>query len=403
VIAVDTERLTASLPTGYRARPFEDRDREPWVAERNTWYGPMEQGSAKEWRTWEAMAPDKSLLRIAVDDPSGHLAALADIGAGGAFQHPDGAQSGGVSVGRADRSKGIGSSLLAVIIDEAIRRKAPRFLAGASEAHPDALAWAAKRGFREIGRRIESYVELASFDPSPFSAGVDENGNVTATAAGVGFYDHRTKAGWTAGAGLDSGMGATRIPWNQKTAAAATASAPAAAAGIARARVDDVRGSGIALKTIDEILDGRDGETREGFIRALYDAETPMWEDVPWATPTPHWPYDRFRQMGFESGQMIADVSVVAYDGDTIAGFTMTGKRQSQDGYTWMTGVGRSYRGRGLATAIKVEALSRAKAKGLRALLTTNDEPNKAMREINAKLGYRTLPGHVQLEKPLLH
>src|SRR5205814_123832 len=37
-----------------------------------------------------------------------------------------------------------------------------------------------------------------------FSAGVDENGNVTATAAGVGFYDHRTKAGWTAGAGLEA-------------------------------------------------------------------------------------------------------------------------------------------------------------------------------------------------------
>jgi len=243
-----------------------------------------------------------------------------------------------VSVARADRGKGIGSSLLAVVIDEAIRRKAPRFLAGASEAHPDALTWAAKRGFREIGRRIESYVELASFDPARF-----------------------------------------------------------------RKRADDVRGSGIALKTIDEILDGRDGDSRETFIRALYDAETPMWEDVPWATPMPHWPYDRFRRMGFESGQMIADVSIVAYDGETIAGFTMTGKRQSQDGYTWMTGVGRSYRGRGLATAIKVEALSRAKAKGLRALLTTNDEPNKAMREINAKLGYRTLPAHVQLEKPLLH
>jgi len=338
MIAVDTERLTASLPAGYRARPFEDRDREAWVAERNTWFGPMEHGSAKEWRAWEAMAPDESQIRIAVDDASGQLAAIADVGAGGAFQHPDGAQSGGVSVARAHRGRGIGSSLLAVIVDEAVRRKAPRFLAGASEAHPDAVAWATKRGFREIGRRIEAYVELAAFDPAKFGA-----------------------------------------------------------------RANEVRGSGIALKTIDEILDGRDGENREGFIRALYDAETPMWEDVPWATPTPHWPYDRFRHMAFESGQMIADVSVVAYDGDAIVGFTMTGKRQSQDAYTWMTGVGRNYRGRGLATAIKVEALSRAKAKGLRAMLTTNDELNKAMREINAKLGYRVLPAHVQLEKPLLH
>jgi mycothiol synthase len=338
VIGLDTDRLTDSLPRGYRARPFEERDREPWVAERNSWYGPMERSTAKEWRIWETMAPDDSRLRIIIEDEAGRVAAMADLSAGGAFRHPDGAQSGGVSVARADRGKGIGSALLAVIVDEAVRRKAPRFLAGASSAHPESLDWATKRGFREIGRRIESYVELATFDPAPFSA-----------------------------------------------------------------RADLALRSGITLRTIDEVLDGRNGESREGFIRALHDAEKPMWEDVPWATPTPHWPLERFRQMAFDSGQMMADMSVIAYDGDTIAGFTMTGKRDSVDGYTWMTGVGRDYRGRGLATAIKVEALSRAKAKGLRAMLTTNDEPNKAMREVNAKLGYQMLPAHIQLEKPLLH
>ncbi len=338
VIALDTDRLTASLPKGYRARPFEDRDREPWVAERNTWYGPMEQGSAKEWRIWEGISPDDSLLRLIVEDEAGRVAAMADLSNGGAFRHPDGAQSGGVSVARAHRGKGIGSALLAVIVDEAIRRKAPRFLAGASAAHPDSLEWAAKRGFREIGRRIEAYVELATFDARPFSA-----------------------------------------------------------------KVDQVRRSGITLRTIEEILDGRDGDSRETFIRALHEAEKPMWEDIPWATPTPQWPLERFRQMAFESGQMIPEASIVAFDGETIAGLTTTGKRESLDGYTWMTGVGRDYRGRGLATAIKVEALSRAKAKGLRAMLTTNDEPNKAMRDINAKLGYQLLPAHVQLDKPLLH
>jgi iron complex outermembrane recepter protein len=33
---------------------------------------------------------------------------------------------------------------------------------------------------------------------------VDENGNPTVTPVGVSFYDHRTKAGWTAGAGIEA-------------------------------------------------------------------------------------------------------------------------------------------------------------------------------------------------------
>ena len=66
-----------------------------------------------------------------------------------------------------------------------------------------------------------------------------------------------------------------------------------------------------------------------------------------------------------------------------------------------MTGTGRDYRGRGLATAMKVKMLAAAKTAGLRAMLTTNDEPNKAMRGINAKLGYVMLPANVELEKTL--
>src|SRR4030081_1615301 len=116
VIAVDAERLTASLPAGHRAPACEARAGEPWVAERNTWYGPMEQGTAKEWRAWEAMSPYASRLGIAVDDPSGQLAAFADVSDGGAFRHPDGAQSGGVSVARAHRGKTIRRSPLAGMV-----------------------------------------------------------------------------------------------------------------------------------------------------------------------------------------------------------------------------------------------------------------------------------------------
>jgi opacity protein-like surface antigen len=39
---------------------------------------------------------------------------------------------------------------------------------------------------------------------SGFSSGVDDNGNPIVTPVGIGFYEHRTKAGWTAGAGLEA-------------------------------------------------------------------------------------------------------------------------------------------------------------------------------------------------------
>jgi iron complex outermembrane recepter protein len=39
---------------------------------------------------------------------------------------------------------------------------------------------------------------------SGFTPGVDENGNPIVTPVGIGFYDHRTKAGWAAGAGFET-------------------------------------------------------------------------------------------------------------------------------------------------------------------------------------------------------
>ena len=336
MITIDTDPITARLPSGYRARQFRDSDREPLVEERNSWSHPMQRQSADEWRMWERLSPDETQYRITVEDLAGRVTASANLSAGGFMRHSDGAQSGGVAVARGDRGKGIGSALLQTLEHEARRRGAPRLLGGASAALSFALAWATKRGFREIGRRIESYVELASFDPS-------------------GLAD----------------------------------------------RVSSVKASGIRLRTFAEVLDGLDDAGRESFYRSLYEAQTPMWEDIPFATRPEPWPYERFRKLTFEGGQMFYDCSILAYDGEAIVGFTTTGKRQEKDGLTWLTGTARTHRGRGIATALKVEALSRAKAKGLRALTTVNDEPNKAMRGINANLGYQTLPAHVQLEKTL--
>jgi RimJ/RimL family protein N-acetyltransferase len=157
----------------------------------------------------------------------------------------------------------------------------------------------------------------------------------------------------------------------------------------------------VRIRTFTEVLAERDDAGKDRFWHELWEAEGPMWDDIPFATPTPHWPYERFHKMTVKSGQLLSDVSTVAYQGDEIVGFTTTGDRQGKDGWTWMTGVAREHRGKGIAMAIKVDVLTRAKAKNLRAMCTVNDEPNKAMRGVNIKLGYQPVPDHVELEKHL--
>ena len=329
------ETITERLPNGYRAREFRDSDRETWVEDRNAERHELQQGSADEWRDWEKLNPPEDLYRIAVETTDGRPVAGVALGPG-VFPRPDGALHGGVGVMRAHRKKGLGSVLLDVMEAEARRRGAPRILAGTESSQQGALEWAQARGYHEIGRRIESYVMVRTFDPSPF-----------------------------------------------------------------RDVLDRVDASGLRLRSLSEVLAGRDAAATEAFWRDLYEADAPMWEDVPWSSPMPHLPWDKFHKMMVESGKIIPDATIIALDGDAIAGYTSTGKQGTDRGYTYMTGTGRNYRGRGIATALKLAMLAGAKKAGLRAMLTTNDEPNKAMRGINAKLGYVMLPAHIELEKTL--
>jgi mycothiol synthase len=325
--------LNTRLPQGYRARAFDDADREPIVAAGNSESHPMEAESAEEWRHWERMIDDPQRVRITVVGPDGTVAGTGSL-AVGMMARADGAQFLGMSVFKAHRRRGIGSATLESLEVEAKRRRVPRVLAGVSASKPFAFEFAKKRGYGEIGRRIMSFRELASYEPGA---------------------------------------------WHESLARVAS--------------------QGIAFRSFTEILAERDEPGRARFWRDLWEAEGPMWDDIPFASPIPHWSYEQFVKMSVENPQIMRDLSIVAYDGGTIVGYTMTGDRQGKDGNTYMTGVARTHRGRGIAMALKVDVLARAKAHGLRAMTTVNDEPNKAMRGVNIKLGYQPVPDHIELEK----
>src|SRR5437867_8377448 len=97
--------LNARLPKGYRARSFEDADREPLVEAGNAESHEMERQSAAEWRRWESMFTDKTQLRLVLTAPDGSVAGMGSIQAG-FFPRPD-AQQIGIGVRRDHRNRGI--------------------------------------------------------------------------------------------------------------------------------------------------------------------------------------------------------------------------------------------------------------------------------------------------------
>ena len=326
--------VNARLPKGYRAREFADSDREPIVAEGNAESHPMERQSAADWRFWEERNADPARRRFTIVTSEDAIAGTGSL-AVGMMRRPDGSQFIFANVFSEHRNRGVGSALLTALEAEAKRRAVPRVLSGASGARPFAIGFARKRGYREIGRRIMSYRELATYDP----------------------------AAW-------------------------------------RESLDRVASAGVVLRTFTEITKGKDAAARDRFWHDLWEAEGPMWDDIPFSSPSPHWPYEKFREMVVESPRTLHDVSLVAFHGEQIVGYTVTGV-SDEDGHTYMTGVARDHRGKGIAMALKVDVLARAKAAGLRAMKTVNDEPNKAMRGVNLKLGYQPVPDNVELEKVL--
>jgi len=74
-----------------------------------------------------------------------------------------------VQVGPERRRQGVGGALLARLLEIANARGAELVRAEPRASWPESLAWAERRGFREIRRGWESTLDLAGFDPDAFS------------------------------------------------------------------------------------------------------------------------------------------------------------------------------------------------------------------------------------------
>jgi GNAT superfamily N-acetyltransferase len=128
----------------------------------------------------------------------------------------------------------------------------------------------------------------------------------------------------------------------------------------------------------------------------IHQLHTASFADV----PTP----ERLRPLSFgewKAGWLDApwfrpDLLAIALVGDRPVALSYITDLPGGGAYNAFTGVADDYRGRGLGTAIKVEALRLAKAAGMSEVSTDNHSNNPPILAVNARLGYRRRPGVIQ-------
>ena len=130
--------------------------------------------------------------------------------------------------------------------------------------------------------------------------------------------------------------------------------------------------------------------------------------DPPTKEPLDEW------TKGFKGPNFLAEGWFVAVDpnidtsnynnldsGDYV-GITMLGLDLAlpEKMHTWLTGVVRTHRRKGIATALKDKAIELAKSRGAKRIDTGNEE-NNPMYDLNMQLGFKPKPAWVNYQKNL--
>jgi len=140
---------------------------------------------------------------------------------------------------------------------------------------------------------------------------------------------------------------------------------------------------------------------RPELAAGIYDVACEAYPDEPGSGDVEMEPFERWLSQDMQGSGDRADAVFVALVGGEVAGYAKLAM-SVRTGYVMhdMTGVKRSFRGRGIASALKRAEIAWAKREGYRTLETFNDELNAPIRALNEKHGYRPATGSVTLRRP---
>lgn len=152
--------------------------------------------------------------------------------------------------------------------------------------------------------------------------------------------------------------------------------------------VSAVLENGITIKTLATLQD-----EDEDWKQKAYDLESTLTEDVPSPDPLTPIALDHYERTVLQNPEFLPEAYYVALDGDDYVGMSNLWRNLANPERlnTGLTGVKRSYRRRGIATALKVHGVRFAQAYGAKAIETGNEE-NNPMFQLNLQLGYKPKP-----------
>ena len=144
---------------------------------------------------------------------------------------------------------------------------------------------------------------------------------------------------------------------------------------------------------------------RPDLLEAAYGVHSIALRDVPVGTEAPSAaPYGEWLAETVEAPGALPGLSLVALlDGEAVgwSGLAeLAGQERTAENL--LTGVLPEARGRGIATALKVEQARRAREAGFLRIETVNDEANAPMRAVNARLGFEAEPVWLLMRGPLV-
>lgn len=159
---------------------------------------------------------------------------------------------------------------------------------------------------------------------------------------------------------------------------------------------EKVTANGIEIATLPKLQ-----ERYPDWMQRMYDLIIPIEHDIPSPDDITPQPLEEFAK-GFKSPNFLPDAHFIALDGDEWVGISTLWKDAVKKERLWVgiTGVLRSHRRKGIATALKLKTFQYAIDRGVVTLQTGNEEKNP-MYDLNIKLGFKPLPAWVDLRKKI--